>query len=263
MGAQRPQAALVTGGARRIGRAIAEGLADDGYHVFVHFHRSRDEAERVVAGIAARGGRAEAVNADLENVAQVEALVAACRRPGLALTCLVNSASHFEFDAAPSFEAGLWDRHAAVNLRAPALLARDLARDLPADHEGCIVNLVDHKVSAPNPDFFSYTLSKIGLSGLTRVLALGLAPRVRVNGIAPGVTLPSPAQTPEGFARAQRLSPLGRGTSPAEIVAALRFILACPSLTGQVLTLDGGQFLQPLARDAVFLTEDRTAREPR
>ncbi len=254
----QPGAALVTGAARRIGRAIAEGLAADGWHVLVHFNHSAGEADGVVRGIRERGGRADAVAADLADVGAVEHLVERCVALGGPLTLLVNSASVFQYDSAATFEATLWDRHAAVNLRAPALLARDLARALPDGSEACIVNLIDNKVAAPNPDFFSYTLSKIGLDGLTRVLALALAPRVRVNGIAPGVTLPSTSQTPEGFARAQKLSPLGRGTTPAEIVAAVRFILACGSLTGEVLTLDGGQSLRPPSRDVVFLTEAPT-----
>lgn len=251
----KPGAALVTGAGRRIGRAIAEGLASDGWHVFVHFHVSAAEADEVVAAIVARGGSAEAVRADLASPAELEGLIARCARPESPLTCLVNSASLFEYDDVLTLTAESWDRHAAVNVRAPALLARDFARALPADAQGCIVNLLDSKVGAPNPDFLSYTISKFGLAGLTRVLALALAPRVRVNGIAPGVTLPSGRQSQRGFERAQRMSPLGRGASVDDIVAAVRFILVTDSLTGQVLTLDGGQSLLAPGRDVVFLTE--------
>lgn len=251
-----PGAALVTGAARRIGRAIALGLAADGWHVWVHFNRSAGEAEELVAAVVARGGSAGALRADLAVLPEVEGLIARCAHPERPLTCLVNSASLFDYDAVDSLTAERWDRHAAVNLRAPALLARDFARALPAGAEGCIVNLLDSKVGAPNPDFLSYTVSKIGLAGLTRVLALALAPRVRVNGIAPGVTLASGKQSERGFRRAQQLSPLGHGASVEQIVAAVRFILSVDSLTGEVLTLDGGQSLRPLARDVVFLTEN-------
>jgi NAD(P)-dependent dehydrogenase (short-subunit alcohol dehydrogenase family) len=252
-----PAAALVTGAARRIGRAIAEALAADGWHVWVHFNRSASEAGEVVAAVRARGGSADAVGADLGVVADVEGLIARCARPGRALTCLVNSASLFEYDAVDTLTAERWDRHAAVNLRAPALLARDFARALPGGAAGCVVNLLDNKVGAPNPDFLSYTVSKLGLAGLTRALALALAPRVRVNGIAPGVTLVSGRQSERGFRLSQQLSPLGRGASVGDIVGAVRFILATDSLTGEVLTLDGGQSLCPLGRDVVFLTENQ------
>ncbi len=251
----RAGAALVTGAARRIGRALASALAEDGWHVYVHCRRSTDEAEAAVAAIRARGGSADVVRADLASVPEVEALLGACALPGRPLTCLVNNASLFEYDDAATLTASSWERHMAVNLRAPALLARDFARALPRDAQGAIVNLLDAKVDAPNPDFLSYTASKQALAGLTRTLALALAPRVRVNGLAPGVTWANEAQSREGFARAQGLTPLGRGASPEDLVTALRFILACDSLTGEILTLDGGQSLRPLVRDPLFLTE--------
>lgn len=259
-GPRRP-AALVTGAARRLGRALAEALADDGFLVFVHYNGSRREARRLVDELLARGRAAQAVRADLSVAAQAEKLVSRCaslaaRAGSSGLSLLVNNASVFELDTLADFSAESWDHHAAVNLRAPALLARAFARALPASPEsGLIVNLLDNKVFAPNPDFFSYTVSKLGLLGLTRLLAQALAPRVRVCGIAPGVTLPSSVQTAAGFERAQRLNPLGRGAQPADVVVALRYLIAQPCVTGEVLTLDGGQNLAPAGRDVAFLTE--------
>jgi NAD(P)-dependent dehydrogenase (short-subunit alcohol dehydrogenase family) len=260
-------AALVTGAARRLGRALAEALADDGFLVCVHYNRSRDEALRLVDELAARGQPALAVQADLAVPHQAEGLVPECadqaRRAGSSgLTVLVNNASLFELDTLDSFSTESWERHAAINLRAPALLARAFASAVPERVSGLIVNLLDNKVFAPNPDFFSYTVSKLGLLGLTRLLAQALAPGIRVCGIAPGVTLPSGAQSAAGFARAQRLNPLGRGAQPGDVVTALRYLMATPCVTGEVLTLDGGQNLAPAGRDVVFLTEPGPSEEP-
>lgn len=264
-GAGRP-AALVTGAARRLGRALAEALASDGFLVLVHYNDSRREALEFVEDLASRGHAALAVQADLSDVARAERLVPQCAELARAqgstgLTLLVNNASVFALDTLDDFSAESWERHAAVNLRAPALLARAFARALPQPAQGLIVNLLDNKVFAPNPDFFSYTLSKLGLLGLTRVLAQALAPRVRVCGIAPGVTLPSDVQTAQGFERAQRLNPLERGARPDDIVAALRYLVATACVTGEVLTLDGGQNLAPAGRDVLFLTEPGRSRE--
>jgi NAD(P)-dependent dehydrogenase (short-subunit alcohol dehydrogenase family) len=238
-----PKAALVTGAGKRIGRAIALGLAADGWAVAVHYGTSRAEADAVVADIAARGGKAVALHADLADEAQVVPLIGTAAAALGPLGCLVNSASIFENDLALDVTRESWDRHLAVNLRAPFVLAQEFARHLPEDREGCIVNILDERVWSLTPYFFSYTLSKSALWTLTQTLAMALAPRIRVNGIGPGPTLPSPRQTEDQFQRQAGLMPLGRGATPEEIADAVKFILAAPALTGQMIALDGGQHL--------------------
>ena len=177
--------ALVTGAGVRIGRAFAMAMAEDGYFVFVHYNRSSAGALETVAAIKAAGGKGKAVKADLASTKQAEALVGRCQAPGVKLVCAVNNASIFELDRAPTATAAAFDRHMAINLRAPLLIAQALARQLPQDEIGLIVNLVDQKLFNLNPDFLTYTLSKMGLNGLTHLLAQALAPRLRVMGIAP------------------------------------------------------------------------------
>lgn len=244
-------AALVTGAARRIGRAMARDLAAQGWAVAVHYHRSRDEAQALVAEIEASGGRAVALQADLAKEADVATLVLRAVEALGPLGCLVNNASVFEQDTALSATRESWDRHLEPNLRAPLVLAQAFHAALGKDGEGVVVNMLDQRVWNLTPYFLSYTVTKTGLWTLTRTLALALAPRVRVNGIGPGPALPSPRQSEEQFARQCATMPLGRGTSPEEICAALRFILEAKSLTGQMIALDGGQHLgwaQPAVR---------------
>ena len=238
-----PRAALVTGAGKRIGRALALALGEDGWAVAVHYGRSRDAAEKVVAEIAALGGRAVALGADFAREAEVAELVPRARAALGPLGCLVNNASVFENDGALSATRETWDRHLEINLRAPFLLMQEFARQLPEDTAGAIVNILDERVWNLTPHFVSYTMSKAALWALTQSMALALAPRIRVNGIGPGPTLPSPRQSPEQFQRQQQIMPLARGTTPEEIAAALRFILAAPAMTGQMIALDGGQHL--------------------
>jgi NAD(P)-dependent dehydrogenase (short-subunit alcohol dehydrogenase family) len=238
-----PKAVLVTGAGKRIGRAIALGLAEAGWAVAVHYHASESDAIAVVQAIVARGGKAVALGADLAAEDQVAPLVEqAAARLG-PLGCLVNNASIFESDHALDVTRQSWDRHFEVNLRAPFVLSQELARRLPGDKHGCIVNILDERVWSVTPYFFSYTLAKSALWTMTQTLALALAPRIRVNGIGPGPTLPSPRQTETQFQRQASLMPLGRGTTPEEIVQAVMFILSAPALTGQMIALDGGQHL--------------------
>ncbi|MBL6615718.1 MAG: SDR family oxidoreductase [Reyranella sp.] len=248
--------ALVTGAAVRVGRALAMALAADGWFVFVHHHQSTAEARQTVADITAAGGRAKAVRADLSSARQAEALIDKCRarnvRGGVELTCLVNSASLFKLDRAPTAKADDFDRHIAVNLRAPLLLSQALARQLPDGQTGVIVNLLDQKLYNLNPDFLTYTLSKVGLQGLTKVLAQALAPRVRVAGIAPGLTLRSGSQTDQRFAEQHAENPLRVGVTVEDLVRALRFILQTPSYTGDTLIVDSGEHLSGRPRDIAF-----------
>lgn len=245
-----PRTAIVTGGARRIGAEISRALAADGWHLLIHCNNSVGEAENLAAEL----GNAAIVKAELADIdapARIFAGLEGLPPPRL----LVNNASRFAHDAADDFTAGQWDAHQAINLRAPALLSQLFAR--AAEEGGLIVNLLDAKLAQPNPDFFTYTISKMGLAGLTELTARCYAARgIRVCGIAPSVTLVSGPQSRENFDRVHKLNALGRGVDVGEIVAALRFIIATPTLTGQTITLDGGQRFLSLPRDVQFLELD-------
>jgi len=247
-----PRTALVTGAARRIGAAIARDLAAGGWRVVVHYNRSEAEAQALAKEIARAGGIVEFVQADLASRAEVEAVFPRALEKVGRIDCLINNAANFQYDTIETLSWDSWDAHMAANLTAPAFLSRDFARQIPRTGEGVIINLLDQKTGNLNPDFLSYTLSKVGLRGLTETLALGLAPRIRVCGIAPGVTLISGKQTPQSFEKAFKATPLGRSSTVEDIVRAVRFILATPSLTGQVLTLDGGESLAGRPRDVAF-----------
>ena len=242
-----PRTAIVTGGARRIGAELVRALAADGWHVLIHYNRSSAEAE----ALAAELGNAATVQAELGDPQAAERIMKGLT--GLPpARLLVNNASRFVLDGATDFSTQSWDSHFDINLRAPALLSQAFAAGLGA-RSGLIVNLLDAKLASLNPDFFTYTLSKIGLAGLTELTARAFAPRIRVCGIAPSVTMVSGPQSRENFAKVHALNALGRGVEVEEIVGALRFIVATPTLTGQTLTLDGGQRFLSLARDVQFL----------
>ena len=237
--------AIVTGGAKRIGAEIARALAADGWHVLIHYNRSQADAE----ALAAELGNASIVQAELADPSAAETVLAAL--DGLPpARLLVNNASLFAHDDISDFTAESWAAHQDVNLRAPALLSRAFAARVG---EGLIVNLLDAKLAAPNPDFFSYTISKMGLAGLTELCARAFAPDIRVNAIAPSVTMVSGPQSRANFDKVHGLNALGRGVRVEEIVAALRFIVATPSLTGHTILLDGGQRFLSLPRDVQFL----------
>jgi NAD(P)-dependent dehydrogenase (short-subunit alcohol dehydrogenase family) len=239
-----PRTAIVTGGARRIGAAMVRALAADGWHVLIHYNRSANEAEVLAAEL---GGRA--VPADLARPDAADRIFAAAT--GLPpVRLLINNASVFEHDGAADFAAAGWDHAQAVNLRAPALLTQAFAA---TGHGGLVVNMLDAKLSFPNPDFYSYTISKMGLQGLTELAARAYAPTLRVCGIAPAVTLVSGPQSPENYQRVHALNALQRGVTTDDIVAALRFLIGSPALTGHILTLDAGQRFLGLPRDVQFL----------
>lgn len=234
---------LITGAARRIGRAIALGLARHGWAVVIHYGRSDRDAASLRDEIRAMGATAEILQADLARESEVETLVGRAADAIGPVTCLINNASVFENDTLETVSRASWDRHVEVNLRAPLVLTQRFAELLPSDMDGNIINILDERVWNLTPYFVSYTLSKSALWTLTQTLALALAPRVRVNAIGPGPTLPSPRQTPEQFERQARMMPLERGTSPEEIADAVRFIMDAPAMTGQMIALDGGQHL--------------------
>lgn len=235
--------ALVTGGAQRIGRAIALELAGNGWTVAIHCNRSEEAAQDLAGEIRSFGGQADVFVADLMDAAATEELVARVASALGPVSCLVNNASIFENDDPKTVTRESWQRHMTVNLHAPFLLSQAFARSLPAGTEGNIINIVDQRVLNPTPHFTSYTLSKSGLWTLTQTLALALAPSIRVNAIGPGPVLPSIRQTEEQFTRQWSQLPLARPTAPEEIAGGVRFVLDAPSMTGQIITLDSGQHL--------------------
>lgn len=239
-----PRAALVTGGARRLGRSMALALAEAGFDLAIHYATSGAEAEATAAEIRALGRRAVVLHADLGSEADVAGLLLMAQGMLGPIGVLVNNASVFERDEWDDATRQSWDRHIEPNLRAPFVLTQAFARDLPDGAEGVVVNMLDQRVWSLTPHFVSYTVSKAGLWALTQTLALALAPRIRVNAIGPGPALPSPRQSAEQFDRQVRSVPLRRGTSPEEVGQALLAILALPSMTGQMIALDGGQHLQ-------------------
>ena len=236
-------AALVTGAARRIGREIAVALAHDGWDIAVHYASSRDDALETVRLVEAAGRRAVAVNRDLAVEAGVKSLLAECAHELDEVTCIVNNASVFEYDDASTFAADTLARTMRTNVAAPVLLAYGLHESLAEHDRGVVINLLDQKLWNPNPDFLSYTLSKAALKEATVLLAQALAPRVRVVGIAPGITLPSTRQSEAGFAAAHAATPLRRSSQPEDIAAAAVFLAKAPSITGTTLLVDGGQHL--------------------
>ncbi|MGG5809710.1 SDR family oxidoreductase [Falsiroseomonas sp. CW058] len=239
-----PRHAFVTGGAKRLGRAMALALAEAGFDVTIHYGASAAEAEATAGAIRATGRRALALPADLAREAEVAALVPQAEAALGPVGVLVNNASTFERDEWHDATRESWDMHLEPNLRAPFVLAQAMAKALPATAEGVVVNLLDERVWSLTPHFVSYTVSKAALWTLTQTLALALAPRIRVNGIGPGPALPSPRQTAAQFEAQCRSVPLRRGTSPEEVARALTMILSLPSMTGQMIALDGGQHLQ-------------------
>ena len=244
--------ALVTGAARRIGRAIALGLAEDGWHVIVHYNRSGEAAAQTVAAIEAQGGKATAIAADLAQPTNAARLIAASAEAAGGLGCLINNASKFTADDIATIGAADFDAMMAVNLRAPILLSQAFADALPDGTDGVIVNLLDQKLVNPNPDFLSYTLSKYGLGGLTTTLAMALGPRIRVCGVAPGLVLPSAEQTRDQFSTVHGRTPLGRGATPADVAGAVRYLITAGAVTGDVVLVDGGQHLIGSPRDVMF-----------
>ncbi len=235
-----PRRALVTGGAKRLGRAMVLALAEAGFDIVLHC-RARDDAADTVAGLVAAAGRdCQIITADLTDEQAVAALMPAVPPIGV----LVNNASAFEPGEWHDTDRASWDLHMQANLRAPFLLTQGFARALPRAASGVVVNLLDQRVWSLTPHFMAYTVSKFGLWGLTQSLALALAPRIRVNAIGPGPALPSARQTQAQFDRQCARTPLARGTSPDEIGRALLAILALPAMTGQMIALDGGQHLQ-------------------
>ncbi|MEE8439688.1 MAG: SDR family oxidoreductase [Micropepsaceae bacterium] len=246
---------LVTGAAKRLGRAIAMELADKGWSVAVHHRKSQKEAEITAEAIRKKGVNAFVLAGDLSHEDETGRLVAKAASALGPLSALVNNASIFEHDTIGTMTRESWEKHMAVNLRAPVLLAQKFADQfigqVSSDKHGAIVNLLDQRVLKPTPEFLSYSVTKAGLHWLTTTLAQALAPHIRVNAVAPGPTLPSARQSKEHFERQASSTLLGIGASPEEIAAAVRYLIEAQAVTGQTIIVDGGQHLAWRSADAV------------
>jgi hypothetical protein len=246
--------ALVTGAGRRLGRATALELAAAGWGVVVHYATSAEAAQSTAAEIAAHGGRAVVVGADLNNKAERHGLIThATQKAGGAMIGLVNCAAMFEHDTIDTLSEEALERHILLNAYTPSLLAREFAEALPEDARGCVVNFLDFKLANPYPDHFSYTLSKYALAGATELLARALAPRVRVNAVAPGYVLSAPGQAEADYQRLHADTPLAQGPTPENIANAVRFLLENDAVTGQTIYVDSGRRFRSHDRDMAFM----------
>lgn len=235
--------ALVTGGARRIGRAIVDRLAADGWEIAVHHHASAEDADTAVEYVKSLGQNAVSVSADLEDLNAVRQMAREIVEGLGPLTAVINNASIFIGDEVDTEDFDVWDRHMNVHVRAPYALCQELVKQLQSGTPGSVVNIIDQRVFNPSKHFPSYTLSKMALWDQTQILARALAPDVRVNAVGPGPVLPSERQSDEDFERQALQTPLEKAVDPKEIAAAVSFLLDAPSVTGQMIAVDSGQFM--------------------
>jgi NAD(P)-dependent dehydrogenase (short-subunit alcohol dehydrogenase family) len=240
--------ALVTGAGRRVGQALAQALGQAGHHVLVHYNGSAEGAAETVGHIRAQGGHADAVCCDFGDQLAVEAFIADLARTYGPIEILVNSAASFFNDDIGHLDSETFDKQVQINLKAPVFLCAGFAKQAPIG--SVIVNVLDNKIKALDPGFLSYGLTKVAIEGLTKMLALGLAPNIRVNGLAPGLTLISGKQSQETFDRHHRSAPLGRGAALEDLAQGLLYLIGAQAVTGQILVVDGGRFLDgPLGPD--------------
>ncbi|MGE8317966.1 MAG: SDR family oxidoreductase [Comamonas sp.] len=245
-----PRTVLVTGAARRLGRAIALDLARHGWQVAVHYRGSEADAMQTAAECAALSGVSGHFDADFQDEAATRALLPRVAAHFGAVDAVANSASLFEHDGVADFGYDALARHLRSNTGAPIVLAQALHQHLESRNAtGAVVNLLDQKLWNMNPDFVSYTLSKAALEAANTLLAQALAPRLRVVGVAPGLTLTSEFLSEDKFAQLHRMSPLGRSSTPEDVASAVRFALENPAITGTTLLVDGGQHLMRFDRD--------------
>ena len=235
--------ALVTGAAKRLGRAIALDLASHGWNVAIHYNGSEEDADSAAQAVRAFGGDAVTLKCDLSKEAETATLVDRAVKELGPLTALINSASLFENDDWQTATRKTWDEHIEINLRAPLLLSQLFGKQLPQGAKGNIINIIDQRVLKPTPQFLSYSISKAGLYWLTTTLAQGMGPDIRVNAVGPGPTLKNPRQSDADFNRQRDATILKHGANPADICAAVRYLLDAEAVTGQMLAVDGGQHL--------------------
>ncbi len=239
----KSQRILITGAAQRIGKALAEYFANQGWHVIAHYNRSQKEARELQEKIHQAGFSCDIIAADLLKEKEVQGLIPTINQRWGNLQVLINNAAVFKIDTLKTMTRQSWDQHMEVNLRAPFVLSQAFAAQQPLLEKSIILNILDQRVWNLTPYFTSYTLSKFGLWGLTQILALSLAPTIRVNAIGPGPTLPSSQENLEKFARFKEGMPLKHHPSLADICRAAQFLIECSSMTGQMIAIDSGQHL--------------------
>ena len=246
---------LVTGGARRIGKAISLRLSSEGYSIAIHYNKSSKDAFDLVKLIQSNGGKADAFEADLNDSEAVSELIPRINSTMEQVTGIVNNASLFSFDDIFSISDDSWNNHMNINAKSPILLIKELYNLSDSKTQASVVNILDQKIVNPNPDYLSYTASKFTLLGLTDTLARGLAPNIRVNAVAPGHTLSSPEQSNSGFSKSQSETPLGIGPSPEDIADSVSYLMQAKSVTGQIIFVDSGERFLSRKRDVFFETE--------
>jgi len=247
---------LVTGGAKRIGKAISLRLSSEGYSIAIHYNKSSKDAFDLVKLIQSNGGKADAFEADLNDSEAVSELIPRINSTMDQVTGIVNNASLFSFDDIFSISDDSWNNHMNINAKSPILLIKELCNSSDSKTQASVVNILDQKVVNPNPDYLSYTASKFTLLGLTETLARGLAPNIRVNAVAPGHTISSPEQSDSGFSKSQSETPLGIGPMPEDVADSVSYLMQAKSVTGQIIFVDSGERFLSRKRDVFFETED-------
>ena len=247
------KSAIVTGAAKRIGAGIAKALGNEGWFVYLHYNSSSEEAKQVLHEIKSSGGNGQLINMDLNNPDCGEQIINQIDRAAPPVELLINNAARFEYDNISNINSVSLDQHFFANVRGPILLSKAFFELVEKGQQGCVINILDNKIFALNPDYLSYTISKAALQCATETFAMAMAPHVRVNGIAPGITLESGGQGESSFQKGQKMSPIGKVSSVEDIIKALFFIINTTSLNGHIITIDGGQRLQKLDRDVAFL----------
>ena len=247
------KSAIVTGAAKRIGAGIAKALSSKGWFVYLHYNSSSEEAKQVLHEIKSSGGNGQLINMDLSNPDCGEQIINQIDKAAPPVELLINNAARFEYDNISNINSVSLDQHFFANVRGPILLSKAFFELVKKGQQGCVINILDNKIFALNPDYLSYTISKAALQCATETFAMAMAPHVRVNGIAPGITLESGGQGESSFQKGQKMSPIGKVSSVEDIIKALFFIVNTTSLNGHIITIDGGQRLQKLDRDVAFL----------
>ncbi len=250
------EAILITAASKRIGKCLAEKLAHDGYYIYLHYHTDKAEAETTLKSIQSKGGNGKVVQCDLDQYDQVEGLLSECDNPDYPLRHVINNASQFENDSILDFTESSFASHQNVNLRSPMQLARALYNLIPDGEKGSVINIIDSKVFALNPDFHSYTLSKYALKGATETMAQALSPKVRVNGIAPGLTLISSTQSKDNFELASHLNFIGEPLNIEDIARTAQLLITSPSINGTTIPVDGGQKMINFTGDIVNVAKN-------